>query len=569
MRRALRRWEPAEAAFAGRQLSVLERVLAAREVSGIGEGQVGEPIDHDPWLLTDMAGAVELVKQAVSDAVKIAIYGDYDADGVTACALLVRALSVLGIAPLAYIPNRESEGYGLNRQALQELSERGAGLVITVDCGTTAVEVAASRPAEMRLLITDHHLPLVTSPGATPELAPADALVNPQRPGDLYPFRGLAGVGVAYKLVQALELDGLLPSGTAASQLPLVALGTVADLMPLRGENRSLVLRGLAVWADRAPVGLLALARGAGIDGTPTSADLGFSIGPRINAAGRMEDASLALECCLAATPAEATRAALALEKLNRDRRDSLSTAMAVARPLVEQLDDSLASIVIGDESFPAGVVGLVAGRLADEFQRPTFVYAMSGEEWKGSARGAPGLNIVNALSECSANLVRYGGHQGAGGFSVRPERGAPQRFAQAVERAVRLQVSQPEQCRVFHIDAQVNLADCTLKLADELTALGPFGSGNPPVLLLASGCRVVRTEPFGKGREHLRAVLDDGTAEVEAISFNRPGLGQHLPSGRLVDALFELGADRWRGRERLRLLLRDLRPNRSPIGVR
>ncbi|MHB8394990.1 MAG: single-stranded-DNA-specific exonuclease RecJ [Candidatus Dormibacteria bacterium] len=557
-----------EPPLVGGQGSVPEMILAARELSGIGEGRAGEIVDNDPGLLTDMDRAVELVKQAVNDRVPIAIYGDYDADGVTACALLVRALSVIGVAALAYIPNRESEGYGLNQQALQELSERGAGLVITVDCGTTAVAVAAERPAGMRLLITDHHLPLATAPGAPPELAPADALVNPQRPGDRYPFSGLAGVGVAYKLVQALELAGLLPQGTAAGQLPLVALGTVADLMPLRGENRSLVYSGLAVWADMAPMGLLALARSAGIEGTPTSSDLGFSIGPRINAAGRMEDASLALECCLAATPAEATRAALGLEKLNRNRRESLAAAMAVARPMAQELDDSLASIVIGDESFPAGVVGLVAGRLAEEFQRPTFVYTKSGNEWKGSARGAPGLNVVDALAECAAHLVRYGGHRGAGGFSVKPDQEAAETFADAVERAVRLQVSQPEQCRVFHIDAQVKLSDCTLKLSDELASLGPFGIGNPPVLLLASRCRVVRTESFGKGRDHLRAVLTDGSAELETISFNRPGLGRHLPPGRLVDALFELDVDRWRGRERLRLLLRDLRPATESIGA-
>ncbi|EQD74336.1 single-stranded-DNA-specific exonuclease RecJ, partial [mine drainage metagenome] len=236
------------------------------------------------------------------------------------------------------IPNRESEGYGLNLQALEELSARGAGLVITVDCGTTALEVAAARPAGMRLLITDHHLPHALPDGQGFELAGADALVNPQRPGDGYPFKGLAGVGVAYKLVQALEAARLMPLGTSAQQLPLVALGTVADMMPLLGENRSLVRQGLARWVEAAPLGLLALARRAGIEGNPSASDLGFSLGPRINAAGRMEDAKLALDCCLAASPAEAARAAAGLEGLNQSRRRSLADALERARPMVERL---------------------------------------------------------------------------------------------------------------------------------------------------------------------------------------------------------------------------------------
>ncbi len=535
-----------------------ERILLARGLDGSPD--LGTA-DHDPSLLTDMDQAVDLVAAAIRDRATIAIYGDYDADGVTASALLVRSLRAVGLEPLAYIPNRESEGYGLNAQALEELSARGARLVVTVDCGTTAVEVVANRPRGMQLVITDHHLPRTDPVGGGTELAPADALVNPQRPGDRYPFSGLAGVGVAYKLVQALERRQLLPPGTARAGLPLVALGTVADLMPLVDENRQLVRQGLASWADSAPLGLLALARGAGLEGAPTSSGLGFTIGPRINAAGRMEDASLALECCLADTTEVAGAAALALERLNRDRRRSLAEAIAFARPMVEALPEETTAIVLGAESFPAGVVGLVAGRLAEEFQRPAFVYSMSGEEWKGSARGVAGLNVVEALAACESELLRFGGHRGAGGFSLPADPGGAAAFRRRVEEEVGRQLGERSPCRVFSVDAQVALSECNLKLADQLASLGPFGIGNPQVTIGALGCRVASREAFGKQDDHLRVVLDDGSSQLEAIAFNRPGLSRHLPPGRRVDALFELDADRWRGRERLRLLLRDLRP--------
>lgn len=539
---------------------MLQRVLAARGLAAVdllnGLGQ-----DHDPFLLTDMDRAVSLIQEAASEGATVAIYGDYDADGVTASALLVRVLRAGGMAPLAYIPNRESEGYGLNAQALEELAARGARLVITVDCGTTATEVVAGRPPGMRLVITDHHLPRVDPTTGEVVLAPADALVNPQRPGNGYPFAGLAGVGVAYKLAQALELSGLVPPGIALRQLPLAALGTVADLMPLLDENRFIVRTGLEAWVDSAPLGLLALARAAGIEGNPTSSDLAFSIGPRINAAGRMEDASLALQCLLADSPAEASEWAMALEQMNRDRRAALADAMAIARPLVEALPDETPAIVIGSPDFAAGVVGLIAGRLAEEFQRPTFVYSMSGEEWKGSARGVAGLNVVAVLAACSESLVRFGGHRGAGGFTVPAGEAAASRFAALADAAVVAQLGSSDPCRVFRADAVVRMSECNFKLSDELAGLGPFGMGNPKVLLCSLSCRVVRSEMFGRGGDHLRVVFDDGTGEMEAIAFNRPGLNRHLPPGRLVDTLYELDCDRWRGRERLRLLLRDLRP--------
>jgi single-stranded-DNA-specific exonuclease len=425
------------------------------------------------------------------------------------------------------------------------------------------VDVVRHRPEGLGLIITDHHLPHAEPGDGEIELAPADALVNPQRPDDGYPWKGLAGVGVAYKLVVALERSGLVPKGTAAAQLPLVALGTVADMMPLQEENRWLVRQGLVAWSQHAPRGLALLARSAGVEGTPSSGNLSFGLAPRINAAGRMEDAFLALRCCLADDEDEAKDAAAKLELLNKSRRSTLAQALTGAREAVAQMADELPAIVLGSAEIIPGVVGLVAGRLAEEFSRPAFVYSQTGQEWRGSARGVAGLNVVEALRGCSDHLLAYGGHVSAGGFSLAADVAVADAFAAAMMTAARAQLGDREPCRTFKIDAEVNLGECGLKLADKLCLLQPCGTGNPAVLLCASDCTIVRTELLGKTGRHLKVILKDGTGSAESISFNRPHLRAHLPSGRKVDALFELEVDCWGGRRKPRLMLRDLRPAR------
>jgi single-stranded-DNA-specific exonuclease len=540
--------------------AVLQRLEARRGLLGPELGPGG----HDPMLLSGMGQAVQVLGRAIREGRRIAVYGDYDVDGVTATALVVRSLAAGGARALPYIPSREAEGYGLNEEALSELGRKGVEVVVSVDCGTTAVEVAASRPRGMELVITDHHLPLREGPARRVLLPEVEALVNPQQPGDEYPFKGLAGAGVAYKLVQALEGAGLVPGGTAAQQLPLVALGTVADLMPLLDENRQLVRQGLFTWAESAPLGLLALARAAGVEGQPTSADLGFSLGPRINAAGRMREADLALACCLAQDPQEASSSARELQRLNGERRLRLKEALEVAQQLVEEMSDDLPAIVVGHETFHPGVVGLVAGRLADEYQRPTFAYSRQGTEWRGSARAVDGVNIVEALAVAASSLLRYGGHLGAGGFSLPGDAHSAGEFFSAVQAAVAGQRNGHLPQRRFAVDAIATLSECNFRLADQLARLEPFGRGNPQVLLCALDCQVTAAAPFGKGREHLRVGLADQSGSAEAITFNRPWLHPHLPVGRRVDVLFELEVNRWKGREQLRLLLRDLRPARG-----
>jgi single-stranded-DNA-specific exonuclease len=561
---APRRWAFADAAALPGQRGVLGAVLAARGVTAEAAHRLagGELDHHDPLTLRGMPEAVVAVGVAISEGRRLAVYGDYDADGVTACALLTQALRAAGADVVAHIPNRMAEGYGLHAAALAELHARGVECVVTVDCGTSGVEVAAGRPEGLHLVITDHHL--APAPDGLVRLPEVDALVNPKQPGETYPFDALAGAGVAWKLVEALEAERVVPRGSAEAAIALAALGTVADMMPLRGENRSIVTRGLAAMAEAASPGLQALLSAAGVRGRPRASDLAFSVAPRLNAAGRMEDAELALRVCLAPTVEAAAPLAEQLCAQNEARKLAVARALAEAEARVAGLADDAPAIVLGDPGWPMGIVGLVAGRLAERYARPTFIACLDAEA-KGSARSVRGVHLVQALDRAAAPLLRYGGHAAAAGFSLDPARW--EEFSDLISAAVAEQIGDAERERVFRIDATVELAALTPALAAELAVLEPCGQGNPEPLLAVTGARVLATTAFGAERQHLRVLLgeaDSGPAVGEAIAFNKPGLARHLPQGRLVDVLFALELDRWEGIDRVRLRLRDLRPARA-----
>jgi single-stranded-DNA-specific exonuclease len=563
MRPATRRWDVAEGLPLGGLPPVLGRILAGR---GFDSATAAAWLDgsdsfHDPFALAGMPEAVITVGIAVREKRRIAVYGDYDADGVTACAMLTRALRRSGADVLPYIPNRMTEGYGLHAAALEDLASRGVDCVITVDCGTSSVEVAQGRPPGMRLVITDHHLPLAPD-GSPPALAPADALVNPKRPDCSYPFDGLAGAGVAWKLLSALESEAVVAPGCAEEALGLAALGTVADMMPLRGENRAIVARGLAALSESPPLGLRVLCELAGVRLPLRASDLAFGVAPRINAAGRMEDAKLALALCLCEDEDEARQLAAQLCAHNADRQRAVSAALAEAEERLPSIDDGAPAIVLGDPGWPMGIVGLVAGRLAERYARPAFVVCLDPEEAKGSARSVRGLHVVRVLDAARSVLRRYGGHAAAAGFSL--DAGNFEEFARLVAAGVAEQLGGAAPERIHHVDAEVSVADLTPALCRELAALEPCGQGNPEPLLALSGCRVLATSTFGAEGQHLRLTLcgaDGGL--VEAIAFNKPGLAAHLPRGRWIDACFAVEADAWEGMERVRLRLRDLRPMR------
>jgi single-stranded-DNA-specific exonuclease len=558
---APRRWRLSDAEPLPGMHPVVGQVLAARGFDAAGAAAFldSSGLYHDPFGLPAMEAAVDAIRATIDDGGTIAIYGDYDADGVTACAMLTRCLRAAGATVIPYIPNRMTEGYGLHAAALAELAERGAACVITVDCGTSSVDAARSRPANMRLVVTDHHLAL--APGdSPPQLAPADALVNPKLPGSTYAFDGLAGAGVAFKLVQALEARGIVPPGSAANSLGLAALGTIADMMPLRGENRVIVRDGLPRMTELP--GLRALCEVAGISPPPRGTDIAFAVGPRINAAGRMEDARLALELCLSDDPEESERLAALLDAQNRLRQQAVALALAQAEEQVAAIADDAAAIVLGDPGWPMGIVGLVAGRIAERYARPTFIACLDPIEAKGSARSAGGVHIVKALDGAASTLLRYGGHAAAAGFSLAATRF--DEFRERITASVAEQNAGLERSRDFAIDCEITGIDVTPELCQALDQLEPSGQGNPAPLLAVCGARVLGTSTFGSERQHIRVVLATGSGIVEAIAFNKPNLADHLPRGRLVDACFALEIDTFQGFQRVRARLRDLRAAKS-----
>lgn len=565
MRPAPRHWEISDAPPLAGLDPVLGRVLAARghDAESAAALVSGERSFHDPLGLSGMAAAVGVLREALRERRRIAVYGDYDVDGVTGCALLTRALRAAGADVVPYIPNRMSEGYGLHAPALEELAAGGVGCVVTVDCGTSSVEVAAGRPPGMRLVITDHHLPLEPAGSPVP-LAPADALVNPRQPGCSYPFPGLAGAGVAWKLLQALEEEALVPSGSAAAMAGLAALGTVCDMMPLAGENRSIVAAGLHLLPELP--GVRALCEVARLRGPLRASDLAFGLGPRINAAGRMEDARLALDLCLADSPAEAEPLAHLLEAQNAARRRALEVALAAAEERVALLPDDLPAIVLGDLAWPMGIVGLVAGRLVERYARPAFVVSLDPKEAKGSARSPGDVHIVRALEGASSSLLRYGGHAAAAGFSLDHRRFDD--FAALVSAAVARQLGDRPRRRTLAIDAEITCGEAAGDLCRTLEAIEPCGQGNHQPLLAVRGVEVLGASTFGDERQHVRLMLRDGAGLMEAVAFNKPQLPAHLPRGRVIDACVALELDRWEGLERVRGRLRDVRPHRPTAVV-
>lgn len=505
----------------------------------------------DPFLLKDMGIACDLIEAAVDRGDRIAVYGDYDADGVTAAAVLTRGLRAVGADVVTYIPNRFSEGYGLNIEALRDLHARGARLVISCDCGTNSIEVARQRPSDLRLIVTDHH-------EVGSERPPVDALINPKRSDCRYPFDGLAACGVAYKLLVALERRAFAGRLDPTASMDAVALGTVADVVPLRSENRALVKAGLEKLNRDPSLGCAALLAAAGIRGPVTAEHLAFQLAPRINAAGRMEDAVLALELFLAETEEAAQAAAEKLQAQNAERQRLTAEIVREARARVLDLPDDLPAIVLGSPDWPLGVIGLAASRLVEEFYRPAFVFNLAEDESRGSARSIDGLHLVGCLDACAPLLLRYGGHAMAAGMTVR--RDQFEALAEAIRRHVASALDEDAYRRPIPVEATASLADLMPSLHQEIQMLAPFGLGNREPILLSRRVEVLRAEGFGSDGRHLRVQLRDATATREAIAFDKAAALPHLPPGRRLDILYTLDCERWDGYDRIRLHLRDLR---------
>lgn len=512
----------------------------------------------DPTLLTGMAVAVARIQSAIVAGEHIVVYGDFDADGVTATALLTLALQHFGAQVEPYIPNRNTEGYGLNANAVREIAAKGARLLITVDCGISGrEEVAEAARAGLDVIVTDHH----HLPSDLPE---AIACINPKQyvPG-CECYEDLAGVGVAYQLVRALvKKMGKPPSLRNLDLLGLVAVGTVADIVPLKGANRSLVMQGLAALPHHSLPGLRTLLEFAHLNINSIDTErIGFAIGPRLNAAGRVDDASIAYRLLMTTDIREARNLAQKLEAQNRRRQAIMNSVVDQAKSRARQLDDSLKLIVLSDPNWPSGVVGLVAGRLADEFGRPTLVLEEGAETSRGSARSGPNFNIVEALGEHKDLLMKYGGHSAAAGFTVKTSN-----IKELNDRLSRMAAERLEDHQLRPVqmaDAAISMADVNDKTLDSLNRLAPFGAGNSAPVFMSKDVRVASVTPMGDGG-HLKLLLSDASntakAPVEAIAFRTGHLLDTIKRKGRVDLLFNIERREWKGDTHLQLKVKDLR---------
>jgi single-stranded-DNA-specific exonuclease len=516
----------------------------------------------DPFAMKGMEAAVERIARAVEAGERIACYGDYDVDGVTSTVLLSGFLRAAGADVVTYVPHRLVEGYGLNAAAVEKLARDGARLVVSLDCGITSVdEVRTAAALGVDTVVVDHHTVPV-------ELPAAAAILNPHQPGCGYPSKDLAAVGVTFALVMALRrrlrergrFGAARPEPNLKEALDLVALGTVADVVPLTGANRILVRWGLEAIARSRRPGLRALKRVAGVvEGAPVSAgQVGFRLAPRLNAAGRLDDAARGVRLLATADAAEARALAEELDRENQARQEIERRMLEEALVEAERhLERGARGLVLAREGWHPGVVGIVAARVAERFHRPAVLIGLADGVGKGSGRSIEGFHLYDALAACRDHLARFGGHRHAAGVTVEPARVAP--FREAFEAHAAAALADEDLVPRCRLDGWIAEADVSAAAAEDLEKLGPFGAGHPePVFALRAAAGRART--VGAQQQHLKVVLGAG---LDAIGF---GLGARLDACRgEVEAAFTVGFDDWDGAKRLQLKLRDVRAATPP----
>lgn len=505
----------------------------------------------DPFLLTGMDRAVERLWRAIDESEPVAIYGDYDVDGVTATAMMVQVLRSLGGNAEAYIPNRFDEGYGLNNEALDVLAGRGFRVVLTVDCG-----IRSPREAEhacelgIDLIISDHHMPQNELPNAL-------AVICQKQDGDAYPEKNLAGVGLAYKITQGLLQFRHVDAVQAEQWLDLVALGTVADVVPLTGENRVMVRRGLQQMRLAQRQGLLSLAQAAGVDLRRVNAvDIGYRLGPRLNAAGRLESALQAYELLVTEDLFQAGYLAQKLDDQNKDRQRLTQEMQARAEELLGEEDGHI--LIACDESFNAGVVGLVAAKLMESFYRPAVAGQIGDEFTRASCRSIREFHITKALDECADLFVRHGGHAAAAGFTIRNENlpALRQRLGAIASRELAGLDLRP----MLHADLEIPLALMRPSYLEEIEMLQPTGMGNPDAVFVSRRVQVVNARTVGSEALHLRLTVKDGGVTYNAIAFRQGHWAGRLP--QFVDLMYNYEMNVYNGQKSMQLNVLDLRPS-------
>ncbi len=511
-------------------------------------------LPHDPFLIPDMEQAVERLHRAVTTHEPICFYGDYDVDGITATSLYLSFFRELGATARAYVPHRLREGYGLNTGAVQRLHDEGVSLLVTSDCGTTAhQEVALAARLGMDVIVTDHHQ-------TDEQMPPAVAVLNPHRAEARYPFRDLCSAALAYKVAQAYQLRYGEAGLPLESLLDLVALATVADVVPLQDENRGFVREGLAQLSRGARCGVRALKQVAGVMRDCTAETVAFKLAPRINAAGRLDDAMLGVRLLTTESPAEAQRLADQLEQLNRERQKIEAEIMAEALTLLK--DQELPpALVLASPQWHLGVVGIVASRLVDRFQRPVVVIAVNEQGiGKGSARTLGGFDLYQGLAACRDLVDAFGGHPSAAGVTVRESRldEFRARFCEVVARWANDAAKIP----TLHVDAELRLNEVTLQLIREIGALHPFGAGNPEPTFAVSRLEVMDARTVAE--KHLKmTVRQGGSLPFDSIGFGMKSLVERGIRFRTpVDLAFTPELNHWNGYDRIQLRIRDVRPS-------
>ena len=512
---------------------------------------------HDPYALPDMQRAVDRIVQAIRTQEPITIFGDYDTDGACATALMQRFFREIGITVTPMLPHRVRDGYGLSVAAVDRVVANGKGLLITVDNGTSAHEaVRHAQNAGIDVIITDHHQ-------CKEELPAAFACVNPHRSDSTYPFKNLCGAGVAFKLLMALRKqlrdDGFFKTAQPNLQnyLPYVAIATIADVMPLTGENRILVKHGIQILKTHPCTGLAALMRLAEIEPQVLDAEaVAFRIAPRLNAAGRMAEPEIALHCLASDDVVLAMTAAEQLNRLNGERQASEKRILAALEtPSLQEQLERVSGIAIGDATYPVGVVGIIAGRLTRRYRKPTVVVSFENGIGKGSVRSLPNLDVIPILEACAAHLVAFGGHNAAAGITVTPEHWSAFQAAFTAAAAAHLKdYRYPAQ----RIDATVDATVLTLELGRDLKRLAPFGEGNPEPVLAVRPMTVHSRRLVGKN--HLKMRIGDTMTTIDAIGF---GLWDHPAAQGALDVVVGVPElNTWNGETRIQLRLLDLNPD-------
>ena len=518
---------------------------------------------YDPFLFSEMEKVVKRIFLAIEKQEKIVVYGDYDADGVCSSVVMVETLKNFGAQVEVYIPFRETEGYGLNLAAAKELINQGVNLVITVDCGiSNKNEVELLNQGGVDVIITDHHhQPL--------ELPKAFAIINQNLTREKYPFKKLAGCGVAFKVVQGLITKQAeykikqLPEGFEKWLLDLVAIGTIADLQPLLGENRILVKYGLVVLNKTKRLGILKLIEKIGNHVTVIDERMvGWQISPRLNAAGRLNHASSAYQLLLTENAAEADQLAIEINQTNQQRQQITDKINLEAKEKIGKVDKQKILIVVG-ENWPTGVVGLVAGRLTDNHHLPSLVISRYNGEIIGSGRSIAEFNLIEAIQKCDECLSRYGGHGQAAGFTLKDEKSLA-KFIEKITKLAETKLKEKELKPILEIDSEINLNQLDWQLVEEIEKFIPYGEENPKPKFLIKDLTIIDCQLVGQDGKHLRLTIGDDQISKKAIGFSFGEWFSRIKKGDKIDLISEIEINEWNGNRELQLKIVDLRQSHS-----